>query len=124
MGITGSSREGRAEAMSTIVNEDTLIHIPTWVGELESFRRWPEVEGAPDMVLEVVSRSSVQKDTVILPKAYWEAGVREYWLVDARKAPLRFDIFRHTAKGYASTRKQAGGGVKSALFGRVFRLTE
>jgi Uma2 family endonuclease len=75
------------------------------------------------MALEVVSRSSVQKDTVVLRDAYWKAGVREYWLVDARKEPLQFDILRRTAKGFAATRKQ-GGWMKSAVFGKSFRLTQ
>lgn len=82
-----------------------------------------ELEGTPDMVLEIISRSSVNKDTVVLHQAYWEAGIREYWLVDARKEPLRFDILRHTPKGYVVTRKQ-GGWVKSAVFGKSFRLTQ
>jgi hypothetical protein len=82
-----------------------------------------ELEGSPDMVLEVVSTSSVQKDTVILRQAYWEAGIREYWLVDARKAPPKFDILRHTAKGYTATRKQ-GGWVKSAVLGKSFKFTQ
>jgi Uma2 family endonuclease len=81
-----------------------------------------EIEGTPDMVVEVVSRSSVQKDTVLLKKLYWEAGIPEYWLIDARKEPLLFEVFRHTARGYAVTRKQ-GGWVKSAVFGKSFRLT-
>jgi hypothetical protein len=81
-----------------------------------------ELEGSPDMVLEVVSASSVHKDTVVLRKAYGEAGVREYWLVDARKEPLTFDILRHTARGYRATRKQ-DGWVESAVFGKSFRLT-
>jgi Uma2 family endonuclease len=81
------------------------------------------LEGSPDMVLEVVSTSSVHKDTVILKRAYWEAGAREYWLVDARKEPLTFDIFRHTPKGYTATRKQEGW-IKSAVFGKSFRLTQ
>jgi Uma2 family endonuclease len=82
-----------------------------------------ELEGSPDMVLEVVSDSSVQKDTVILREAYWEAGIREYWLVDARKEPLTFDILKHTSRGYIGTRKQ-DGWVKSAVFGKVFQLTQ
>src|SRR5262249_33936304 len=67
-----------------------------------------ELEGTPDMVLEVVSRSSVRKDTVLLRRAYWAAGIAEYWLVDARQEPLSFDILRPTARGYAATRKQQG----------------
>jgi Uma2 family endonuclease len=82
-----------------------------------------ELEGTPDMVLEVVSDSSVQKDTVLLRKAYWEAGIPEYWLVDARKEPLAFDILKHGAKGYVATRKQ-DGWVKSAVFGKAFQLTQ
>jgi Uma2 family endonuclease len=82
-----------------------------------------EVEGSADVVLEVLSPSSVQKDRVILRQAYWEAEVREYWLVDARKEPLQFDILRHTARGYAAARK-TDGWVKSAVFGKSFRLTQ
>src|SRR5262245_35419640 len=80
-----------------------------------------ELEGSPDMVLEVVSPSSVQKDKTKLRQAYWEGGIAEYWLVDARKEPLSFDILRHTAKGYVATRKQQGW-IKSAVFAKSFRL--
>jgi len=82
-----------------------------------------ELEGSPDMVLEVVSTSSVQKDTEILRQAYWEAGIKEYWLVDARQEPLLFEIWRHTARGYVATRK-TNGWLKSMVFGRSFRLTQ
>jgi Uma2 family endonuclease len=81
-----------------------------------------ELEGSPDMVLEVISPGSVRKDTKVLHRAYWEADVREYWLVDARPEPLRFDVLRHTPKGYRATAKKEGW-VKSAVFGRSFRLT-
>ncbi len=82
-----------------------------------------EIQGSPDMVLEIVSRSSVHKDYDLLRKGYWEAGIREYWLVDARKAPAKFEILRHTPRGYVATRKQ-DGWVKSSVFGRSFRLTQ
>jgi Uma2 family endonuclease len=82
-----------------------------------------ELEGTPDMVLEVVSDSSVEKDTVILRRAYAEAGIREYWLVDARQQPLRFDILRRNERGYVASRKRAGW-LRSEVFDRWFRLTE
>jgi Uma2 family endonuclease len=82
-----------------------------------------ELEGVPEMVLEVVSDSSVQKDTVDLRDAYWRAGVREYWLVDGRGSALRFDILRRTRRGYTATRRQAGW-LPSQVFGKSFRLTE
>jgi Uma2 family endonuclease len=81
-----------------------------------------ELEGTPDMVLEIVSTGSVEKDFETLFKLYWQAGIPEYWLVDARGEKLEFDIFRHGAKGYTATRKQ-GGWLKSKVFGRSFRLT-
>ncbi len=80
-----------------------------------------ELEGSPDMLLEVVSQSSVRKDMIDLRRAYWEAGVREYWVVDARREIPLFDIFRHTARGFTATRKQ-DGWLKSQVFGKSFRL--
>lgn len=85
-------------------------------------RGYDELEGSPDMVLEVVSDSSVRKDTERLRRDYWEAGIREYWLVDARPDPLVFDILRHTPKGFRTTPKK-DGWMKSAVFGKSFRLT-
>ncbi len=81
-----------------------------------------EMQGSPDMVLEVVSNSSTHKDRVTMRQAYWECEIKEYWLVDARKE-LEFDILRRTARGYVATRKH-GGWLKSAVFGKSFRLRE
>jgi Uma2 family endonuclease len=80
-----------------------------------------EVEGTPDMVLEVVSASSVRKDTKILRNLYWRAGIPEYWLVDARKNSLQFDILRWTERGYSAARRTTGW-LKSKVFGRSFLL--
>lgn len=80
-----------------------------------------EIEGTPDMVLEVVSRHSVRKDTKILRKLYWQAGIPEYWLVDARRPPVQFDILRWTERGYSATRRRQGW-LKSKVFGRSILL--
>jgi Uma2 family endonuclease len=82
-----------------------------------------EMEGTPDMVLEVVSDSSVQKDRKILMDLYHQAGIPEYWLVDARGEELEFAIFRHGKKGYAAVRKQKGW-VKSKIFGRAVQFVQ
>ena len=65
---------------------------------------------------------SVKKDTEELPELYWLAGITEYWLVDARGDHIHFDIFQHAPKGYTAVRKQTGW-VKSAVFGKSFKLT-
>jgi Uma2 family endonuclease len=85
---------------------------------------YTQLDGSPEMVLEVVSESSVEKDTVDLRGMYWRAGILEYWLVDARAATPRFNILRRGRKGYTATRKQAGGWVKSTVFDRSFQLTQ
>jgi Uma2 family endonuclease len=82
-----------------------------------------ELQGTPDMVLEIVSPSSVHKDTVVLLDLYWQAGIAEYWLVSVRGESLQFDILHRGATRYIATRRQAGW-VKSHVFGKSFRLTE
>lgn len=88
-------------------------------GEKEGFL---EIDGSPDMVLEVVSAGSVEKDTQTLRELYWRAGITEYWLVDARSDPLSFTILQWRSTGYSSVRKQAGW-LKSKVFARSFRLS-
>lgn len=80
-----------------------------------------EVIGTPDMVLEVVSKHSIQKDTVVLRELYAAAGIAEYWLVNPLGGQLSFEILRLTARGYAAARK-TNGWTKSAVFNRSFRL--
>lgn len=80
-----------------------------------------EIEGTPDIVLEVVSRHSVRKDTKILRKLYWHAGIAEYWLVDARKTSLQFDILYWTERGYSAARRRQGW-LKSKVFGQSVLL--
>jgi Uma2 family endonuclease len=81
-----------------------------------------ELEGSPDMVLEVVSDRSVEKDTEMLRDLYWKAGIREYWIADGRGDEVQFTILKHTARGYSSVRNTAGW-LKSSVFGKSFRLT-
>lgn len=81
-----------------------------------------ELEGTPDMVLEVVSDSSVQKDLFDMPPKYYAAGVLEYWTVDVRSVELHFQLWKRGPRDFVSTRRQAGGWLKSEVFGRSFRL--
>ena len=80
-----------------------------------------ELEGSPDMVLEVVSNSSTVKDYETQRELYWQADISEYWLVDARGEGVEFEILRYTTRGYVAARKNSGW-QKSAVFGKSFRL--
>ena len=51
----------------------------------KSYKLWQEP--VPDLILEVISSSSVERDTVEKPPRYEALGVREFWL---------FDPHRHT----------------------------
>ena len=81
-----------------------------------------EVIGSPDMTLEVISPTSVAKDTVQLRRLYWEAGVKEYWLVDSREKSFSFDILRRGPSKFLATRKNQGW-LMSQVFGHEFKLT-
>lgn len=84
--------------------------------------RYIEVEGAPDLIVEIVSDGSVTKDTQRLPVAYAAAGVREFWLADARREPLRFEIHHPADKTYAKAEPDADGFLESRVFACRFRL--
>lgn len=80
------------------------------------------VVGTPDLVVEIVSPSSEDKDTAWLMSAYHNAEVPEYWLIDARDEDgVRFTIYRRGPKGYVAVRR-AGGWARSPVLGREFRL--
>jgi Uma2 family endonuclease len=81
-----------------------------------------ELEGALDMVLEIVSNSSMRKDFEKLPDYYAEAGVGEFWRVDARKQ-VRFEILRLSDDGYVAA-AESEGWFHSDVFGKSFRLVK
>ena len=81
-----------------------------------------EIVGSPDWALEIVSRSSVTKDKRELRQAYHRAGIREYWIIDARGEEISFTVLAWRKSGYAAAAHH-DGWVRSRVFGREFRLT-
>jgi len=82
-----------------------------------------EVEGGPDLIVEIVSNSSVKKDTKDLPKAYFAAGVGEYWLADARGEELVFLMHRRGDDGFERISSDEDGFQHSNVLGCDYRLT-
>ena len=80
-----------------------------------------ELTGAPDMALEIVSKSSADKDLIDAIHLYAKAGIAEYWLVDSTVETPELTIMRLAAGKYVSVRKQHGW-VKSKVFDHSFRL--
>jgi Uma2 family endonuclease len=93
-------------------DEGRVRLVPKATGEPD---RFVEVEGAPDLVVEIVSDSSVNKDTRRLPGAYFEAGIREFWLIDARRKELVFQIHRRGEKEFAPTARDVDGYQRSEV---------
>lgn len=84
--------------------------------------RYSGLEGAADLVIEVVSDSSVKKDIERLPPLYARAGISELWVVDARSDDLRFEIQTLHSGSYETVRPDAEGWVHSPCLGHSFRL--
>ena len=81
-----------------------------------------EIVGSPDLVVEIVSDSSVKKDTRLLRDAYARAGVREYWLVDARGADVRFEILKESG-GTLTGSTDPGAPQESRVLGGRWQLS-
>ena len=80
-----------------------------------------EIRGTPDWTLEVVSISSVTKDTIDLPILYHQAGIPEFWLVDARGKDINFQVLVRRRSKYVRAKIRSGWSF-SPVFGRWFRL--
>jgi Uma2 family endonuclease len=57
-----------------------------------------------------------------LPVAYFNAGVREYWLIDARGDEFQFQIHQRGKTGFQPVDPNEEGFQLSALFQHRFRL--
>ncbi|MCD8337267.1 MAG: Uma2 family endonuclease [Lachnospiraceae bacterium] len=47
--------------------------------------RWGRVYGAPELVVEILSSSTLKKDRSLKLSKYKRAGVREYWMIDPKR---------------------------------------
>lgn len=72
---------GREPDLQIILNEHDAIVKPT------------KIDGAADVVIEIVSKESTSRDRGDKFAEYQEGGVREYWLIDPlRKGPLFYQL--------------------------------
>lgn len=58
------------------------------------------IEGAPDLIVEVLSPRTRQTDETVKLRIYERFGVREYWLVDPQLQTVR--VIRRSGLGFAS----------------------
>jgi Uma2 family endonuclease len=93
--------------------------IPNPNGEPESC---VEVEGAIDLTVEIVDNASENKDRERLPPAYFKAGVREFWLIDARGKENQFQIHHRGETEYQPATTDEEGFQFSQVFKRRYKL--
>jgi Uma2 family endonuclease len=84
--------------------------------------RYVEIEGAVDLIVEIVSDSSVVKDTKRLPAAYYGAGVLEMWLIDARSESLIFQIRQRGATSFVASPADENGFQRSEVLDCLVHL--
>ncbi|HEY0783712.1 MAG TPA: Uma2 family endonuclease, partial [Thermoanaerobaculia bacterium] len=84
--------------------------------------RYSEIEGAPDLVVEVLSDASESKDNERLPRLYARAGIPELWLVDARGGEPRFEVHTLSGDRYERVAADPAGTVRSLVLGLAVRL--
>lgn len=84
--------------------------------------RFVELEGSPDLVVEIVSDASVRKDLRRLPRLYARAGVPEVWIVDARGEELVFQIATLDRSRYRNLATDDEGWTESPFLGGKVRL--
>ena len=73
--------------------------------------------GAPDWVIEIVSPSSRSMDYVRRLVLYEEAGVREYWIVDAKQRIITVYDFEHQKEPVQYTFSEK---VKAGIYEDLF----
>ncbi|MCC7084461.1 MAG: Uma2 family endonuclease [Pirellulales bacterium] len=84
--------------------------------------RYIEMDGPPDWIAESIGGSSVGKDTKRLPQKYFLAGVRELWLIDARKQPLTFAMDSRDKRGYLPAAPDTKGFFHSKVLDPQYHL--
>lgn len=63
-------------------------------------------EGAPDLIIQIVSPDSESRDWRIKYREYERAGVREYWVVDPMSQII--EAYTLTSKGYKEIAEKSG----------------
>lgn len=73
------------------------------------------VQGAPDLVVEVLSPSTAETDRTIKLKLYARYGVQEYWIIDPYGPSA--EIYRRQKKGFDPVKTlEATDSLTSPLF--------
>lgn len=61
-----------------------------------------KLNGAPDLVVEIISESTEERDRTFKFREYARGGAKEYWIVDPSKKEI--EVFTNSPKGFQLTK--------------------
>ena len=123
-------REGLGKVWPEVEVElsETRIYVPDLsfllTANLSRFADDVAIQGPPDLTVEVISPSTASRDRSKKLRAYYQAGVPWYWLVESDT--LLITEYRHTADGYLVNQTAAAtDDFAPGLFpGLAFRMAD
>lgn len=124
MRVSSESADLSAEPDIVVVTHEALSsgRVELVKGKSPDSNRYRELAGAPDLVVELLSDSSVKKDTEELFEQYYSAGVAEYWLIDARGEEVIFQIYHRGSSGFKETPADMEGFQRSQVLTARYRF--
>lgn len=110
-----------AEPDAMFVAWQTLEAGTAWI-RYNKAKKPTAIQGSPDLVLELVSDSSEDKDLRRWPLGYHRAGVKEYWIIDARGPEILIEVLKWAKAGFKRI-PVLKGCWQSPVFQRQFCLS-
>ena len=102
---------------AAVLAPDLLVSLGAGNRERPSYKLWQEP--VPDLVMELLSPKTWQRDVEVKPGFYEDLGVREFWLFDPiGRLPRAINGWRlHAGGTYAPVPALPDGGCRSAVLG-------
>ncbi len=104
-----TKKNDKNEEIDTVVQPDLCV-----VCDLEKLADGQSCNGAPDLIIEILSPGNSKKEMKNKYELYEEAGVKEYWIVN----PLDENVLIYVLKDgvYSSLKPVVDDDIKSVLF--------
>lgn len=83
-----------------------------------------EVAGAPDLIVEVLSPSTADRDLGLKRTLYARSGVREYWIVDPEREQIEVHVLGEDGYGEPARYRLGESAASGAVGGFEAPLTE
>jgi len=79
------------------------------------------IDGAPDLIIEILSPGTAYYDLIEKKEIYERFGVKEYWIVDPKKE--RVEIFLNVNSGFELKQKIMSKGLAKSFVMKGFEVS-